>query len=153
MTDARVTVTVTTQKWTVTRPSRLLRALGSARILVSSPWTPLLPLLRLHHVSRTTSHVRDRRGNEHFQSVLQCSHIWLQYGRPFIILREQARKTRSHGTEAIKVRVVSQLPWCILFLTYRQSHILAARTVANIIRTSLGPRGACTETFYARPAH
>lgn len=46
-----------------------------------------------------------------------------EYGRPFIILREQARKTRSHGIEAIK------------------SHVLAARTVANIIRTSLGPRG------------
>ncbi|KAF9018817.1 chaperonin Cpn60/TCP-1 family [Rhodocollybia butyracea] len=46
-----------------------------------------------------------------------------EYGRPFIIVREQARKTRSHGIEAIK------------------SHILAARTVANIIRTSLGPRG------------
>ncbi|KIJ92994.1 hypothetical protein K443DRAFT_684884 [Laccaria amethystina LaAM-08-1] len=46
-----------------------------------------------------------------------------EYGRPFIIVREQARKTRTHGIEAIK------------------SHILAARTVANIIRTSLGPRG------------
>ncbi|RDB26321.1 T-complex protein 1 subunit epsilon [Hypsizygus marmoreus] len=46
-----------------------------------------------------------------------------EYGRPFIIVREQAKKTRSHGVEAIK------------------SHILAARTVANIIRTSLGPRG------------
>ncbi|KAF8896320.1 chaperonin Cpn60/TCP-1 family [Infundibulicybe gibba] len=46
-----------------------------------------------------------------------------EYGRPFIIVREQARKTRTHGVEAIK------------------SHILAARTVANIIRTSLGPRG------------
>ncbi|KAE9405076.1 T-complex protein 1 epsilon subunit [Gymnopus androsaceus JB14] len=46
-----------------------------------------------------------------------------RYGRPFIIVREQARKTRSHGIEAIK------------------SHILAARTVANIVRTSLGPRG------------
>ncbi|KAG8975467.1 T-complex protein 1 subunit epsilon, partial [Tulasnella sp. 427] len=45
------------------------------------------------------------------------------YGRPFIIVREQARKKRSHGIEAIK------------------SHILAARTVANILRTSLGPRG------------
>ncbi|THH27613.1 hypothetical protein EUX98_g6574 [Antrodiella citrinella] len=45
------------------------------------------------------------------------------YGRPFIILREQAKKTRTHGIEAIK------------------SHILAARSVANIIRTSLGPRG------------
>ena len=29
-----------------------------------------------------------------------------QYGRPFIILREQAKKTRSHGVEAIKVRVL-----------------------------------------------
>ncbi|KAG5352881.1 T-complex protein 1 subunit epsilon [Termitomyces sp. Mn162] len=46
-----------------------------------------------------------------------------EYGRPFIIVREQAKKIRSHGIEAIK------------------SHILAARTVANIIRTSLGPRG------------
>ncbi|KAJ3517588.1 hypothetical protein NLJ89_g396 [Agrocybe chaxingu] len=46
-----------------------------------------------------------------------------EYGRPFIILREQGKKTRTHGIEAIK------------------AHILAARTVANIIRTSLGPRG------------
>ncbi|KAF9643755.1 hypothetical protein BDM02DRAFT_3272859 [Thelephora ganbajun] len=46
-----------------------------------------------------------------------------EYGRPFIILREQGRKVRTHGVEAIK------------------QHILAARTVANIIRTSLGPRG------------
>ncbi|KAF8338355.1 chaperonin Cpn60/TCP-1 family [Amanita rubescens] len=46
-----------------------------------------------------------------------------EYGRPFIILREQAKKTRAHGVEAIK------------------SHILAARTVSNIVRTSLGPRG------------
>ncbi|KAJ8581945.1 hypothetical protein M405DRAFT_776945 [Rhizopogon salebrosus TDB-379] len=46
-----------------------------------------------------------------------------EYGRPFIILRDQGKKTRTHGVEAIK------------------SHILAARTVANIIRTSLGPRG------------
>jgi T-complex protein 1 subunit epsilon len=46
-----------------------------------------------------------------------------EYGRPFIILRDQGKKTRTHGVEAIK------------------SHILAARTVSNIIRTSLGPRG------------
>lgn len=30
--------------------------------------------------------------------------IYIKYGRPFIILREQAKKTRSHGVEAIKVR-------------------------------------------------
>lgn len=27
----------------------------------------------------------------------------MQYGRPFIILREQGKKTRSHGVQAIKV--------------------------------------------------
>ncbi|RHZ43716.1 hypothetical protein Glove_880g5 [Diversispora epigaea] len=46
-----------------------------------------------------------------------------EYGRPFIIVREQQRKSRLSGIEAIK------------------SHILAAKTVANIIKTSLGPRG------------
>ncbi|QIX02309.1 hypothetical protein AMS68_007826 [Peltaster fructicola] len=44
-------------------------------------------------------------------------------GRPFIIVRDQGRKKRTHGTDAVK------------------SHILAARTVANIVKTSLGPRG------------
>ncbi|KAL1752224.1 chaperonin Cpn60/TCP-1 family [Schizophyllum commune] len=54
---------------------------------------------------------------------VQAQYATDEYGRPFIILREQAKKTRTHGVEAIK------------------SHILAAKTVANIIRTSLGPRG------------
>ncbi|ORX36851.1 putative T-complex protein 1 epsilon subunit [Kockovaella imperatae] len=44
-------------------------------------------------------------------------------GRPFIIVREQGKKVRTHGLEAIR------------------SHILAARAVTNIIKTSLGPRG------------
>lgn len=46
-----------------------------------------------------------------------------QYGRPFIVIRDQQKKTRMHGLEALK------------------SHILAARTVSNIVKTSLGPRG------------
>ncbi|GAA93759.1 uncharacterized protein L969DRAFT_43430 [Mixia osmundae IAM 14324] len=46
-----------------------------------------------------------------------------EYGRPFLIVREQGKKTRMHGVEAIK------------------SHILAARSVATILRTSIGPRG------------
>ncbi|KAJ3089705.1 T-complex protein 1 subunit epsilon [Quaeritorhiza haematococci] len=46
-----------------------------------------------------------------------------EYGRPFIILREQGKKSRLSGLDAHK------------------SHILAARAVTNIIRTSLGPRG------------
>jgi T-complex protein 1 subunit epsilon len=44
-------------------------------------------------------------------------------GRPFIIVRDQGRKKRTHGNDAIK------------------QHIVAARTVANIVRTSLGPKG------------
>ncbi|TKA26829.1 T-complex protein 1 subunit epsilon [Salinomyces thailandicus] len=44
-------------------------------------------------------------------------------GRPFIIVRDQGKKKRSHGIDAIK------------------SHILAARTVSSIVKSSLGPRG------------
>jgi T-complex protein 1 subunit epsilon len=44
-------------------------------------------------------------------------------GRPFIVVRDQGKKTRVHGNEAVK------------------QHIVAARTVANIVRTSLGPKG------------
>ncbi|CAN3476415.1 T-complex protein 1 subunit epsilon [Diutina catenulata] len=46
-----------------------------------------------------------------------------EMGRPFIIVRDQGTKHRKSGTEATK------------------SHILAARSVASIIKTSLGPRG------------
>lgn len=44
-------------------------------------------------------------------------------GRPFIVVRDQGKKKRQHGTEAVK------------------SHIVAAKTVANIVKSSLGPRG------------
>jgi T-complex protein 1 subunit epsilon len=46
-----------------------------------------------------------------------------EMGRPFIIVRDQGKKQRKHGIEATK------------------SHILAARSVASIIKSSLGPRG------------
>ncbi|VEU20097.1 DEKNAAC101021 [Brettanomyces naardenensis] len=46
-----------------------------------------------------------------------------EMGRPFIIVKDQGNKKRSHGLEAIR------------------SHILAAGQVSNIMRTSLGPRG------------
>ncbi|KAJ5105659.1 T-complex protein 1 subunit epsilon [Penicillium alfredii] len=56
-----------------------------------------------------------------------------EQGRPFIVVREcvrqsaldirQGKKKRQHGTDAVK------------------SHIVAAKTVANIVKTSLGPRG------------
>lgn len=46
-----------------------------------------------------------------------------EYGRPFIILKDQERQKRLTGIDAHK------------------SHILAAKTVANCLRTSLGPKG------------
>eukprot|EP00041_Stephanoeca_diplocostata_P009147 m.139377 g.139377 ORF g.139377 m.139377 type:complete len:541 (-) comp17624_c0_seq1:254-1876(-) len=46
-----------------------------------------------------------------------------EYGRPFIVIRDQETKQRLTGIDAQK------------------SHILAARTVAQTLKTSLGPRG------------
>jgi T-complex protein 1 subunit epsilon len=49
--------------------------------------------------------------------------IFDEYGRPFIILREQQQKARIKGTEAQK------------------ANILAARSISSLMRTSLGPKG------------
>jgi len=46
-----------------------------------------------------------------------------EYGRPFIILRDQESKSRLTGIDAHK------------------SHIMAAKTVAGVLKTSLGPKG------------
>jgi len=46
-----------------------------------------------------------------------------EFGRPFFILRDQERQRRLVGPEAIK------------------SHILAAKSVASTLKSSLGPRG------------
>ena len=53
----------------------------------------------------------------------QIAYAQDEYGRPFIVVREQGKKTRAQGIQAIK------------------NHISAAKTVANILKTSLGPRG------------
>lgn len=46
-----------------------------------------------------------------------------EYGRPFMILKDEMEQNRITGSEAIK------------------SHIIAAKAVANILKTSLGPKG------------
>jgi T-complex protein 1 subunit epsilon len=51
--------------------------------------------------------------------------VFDEYGRPFIILREQQQKARLKGIDAQK------------------ANILAARAVSNLLRTSLGPKGFC----------
>lgn len=80
-----------------------------------------------------------------------------EYGRPFIILREQQAKSRVKGLEATKVSHLSprQQYWSCspvyyiqIHLTYThslslyiQSNILAARSISALLRTSLGPKG------------
>eukprot|EP01113_Clastostelium_recurvatum_P011515 TRINITY_DN1587_c0_g1_i3.p1 TRINITY_DN1587_c0_g1~~TRINITY_DN1587_c0_g1_i3.p1 ORF type:complete len:547 (-),score=142.79 TRINITY_DN1587_c0_g1_i3:21-1637(-) len=49
--------------------------------------------------------------------------VFDEYGNPFIIIREQGQKERLKGIEAHK------------------SHILAARAIANVMKSSLGPKG------------
>jgi len=51
------------------------------------------------------------------------SMVYDEYGRPFVILKEQQSKNRVKGVEATK------------------ANILAARSISNILRTSLGPKG------------
>ncbi len=70
-----------------------------------------------------------------------------EYGRPFLILRDQEKQNRLTGKDAIKVRNGSQIHFSkersrsVDYSIYLQSHILAARSVANTLRTSLGPKG------------
>jgi len=49
--------------------------------------------------------------------------VFDEYGRPFIVMREQERRARVKGYEAQK------------------ANIMAARTVAGLLRSSLGPKG------------
>ncbi|GKY95557.1 T-complex protein 1 subunit epsilon [Mayamaea pseudoterrestris] len=51
------------------------------------------------------------------------SMVYDEYGRPFIILREQQAKTRLQGLEATR------------------SNSLAARSISTLLRSSLGPKG------------
>jgi len=46
-----------------------------------------------------------------------------EYGKPYIIVKEQATRKRTKGLEALK------------------TNIIAAKTVATSLRTSLGPKG------------
>jgi len=46
-----------------------------------------------------------------------------EFGRPFVIMKDEEMQSRLTGTDAIK------------------SHIIAARSVANTLKTSLGPKG------------
>lgn len=58
-----------------------------------------------------------------------------EFGNPYIILREQEKKQRIKGLDAIRVIHLS------LSFVMVQANILAARTLCNTLRTSLGPKG------------
>lgn len=52
--------------------------------------------------------------------------VFDEFGRPYIVLRDQEKKSRLKGIDAQK------------------ANILAARLVSNVVRTSLGPKGKGT---------
>ena len=54
-----------------------------------------------------------------------------EYGNPYLILEEQSKQKRAHGIEAHK------------------ANIIAAKAVAESIRTSLGPKGR-KEKFFSK---
>ena len=54
------------------------------------------------------------------------SMVFDEYGRPFIILKEGGDQERIQGKKA------------------RKQNILAARSIANIMKSSLGPKGECS---------
>ncbi|KAM7320682.1 hypothetical protein ACRRTK_019935 [Alexandromys fortis] len=81
-----------------------------------------------------------------------------EYGRPFLIIKDQDRKSRLMGLEALKVTArdarqrdegrrperssAPALAWeRFSHVLARKSHIMAAKAVANTLRTSLGPNG------------
>lgn len=89
-------------------------------------------VIRFVIVDPTMHTVEKRRCYSHQNSfspyicyILTLSYVTSvdEYGRPFIILKEQQAKARVKGLEATK------------------SNILAARSISNILRTSLGPKG------------
>lgn len=46
-----------------------------------------------------------------------------EFGRPFIIIKEQDAKKRIKGVDALKI------------------NIMAARTISNTLKSSMGPKG------------
>ena len=75
-----------------------------------SPPLPIPPSSQLKRDGRATSSLYNGRSTflqyilfSGFIAVLNVLTWLLQYGRPFIIVREQGKKKRMHGPEAIKV--------------------------------------------------
>lgn len=73
----------------------------------------------IHPATLATSRCRSSATGPHTSSFFFTD----EYGRPFIILKEQQAKSRVKGLEATK------------------SNILAARSISNMLRSSLGPKG------------
>ena len=64
-----------------------------------------------------------------------------EYGRPFIIVKEQQMKGRLKGIAAQKVSYASSFHCKQKLNNPSQANISAARNVANVLKTSLGPKG------------
>lgn len=100
---------------TVLEPSPDLCSTCSSRLYISRSANFRSPFFERNSLTRPTTAS---------DSMQNAQYVTDEYGRPFLIVRDQGKRSRLHGIDALK------------------SHILAARTVANIVKTSLGPRGA-----------
>lgn len=88
-----------------------------------SPATLSFPALLLYTLGGCPrSFLVERRGGER-QGRAAMALAFDEFGRPFIIIREQEQKSRVRGLDAQK------------------ANITAAKAVARILRTSLGPKG------------
>ena len=74
----------------------------------------------------------------------QVAYAQDEYGRPFIVVREQGKKTRAQGIQALKNHISVGTHGRLTsgpLVTQHHFSPQAARTVAQIVKTSLGPRG------------
>ena len=59
-------------------------------------------------------------------------------GNPYIVFQDEQNEDRQTGIDALKVSFFGRN---VIIMGIFQSHILAARAVASVMKTSLGPRG------------
>ena len=105
----------------------------------------------IHHVAESLELELDEERGEMSQTPALA---FDEFGRPFIIIKDQSTKKRLKGIEAHKVESCDEQcmkPWVggrtpsnsYPLSSLYQSHILAARALAGTLRTSLGPKGWC----------
>ncbi len=70
--------------------------------------------------------------------------VFDEYGRPFIILREQQKQARIDYVLVFPDNIsMFYFPAGLKGIDAHKANIMAARAVATVMRSSLGPKGIC----------